>query len=324
LWKQRQFICPKLPTEKREWQTVGAKVGAAACAAVGAAVGAVVSAVGALVGAAVGALAGAAVCSKKLFPPVTESLAGGKAQLDKRNDMLCGKGGDKDVMLLRSTQFLFKEYEPRYWWFEVFECVRRIMLTGGSAMFFEGSSSQVAFGMLISIIAIHVYATTRPYINRRDDLLAMAAQWGIFFTLFGGLLLKTKVPSGDGYEGGLESMLLLVNVAVFVIAVGVLIFLVYQKQQKSNDGALPLAAPGEKGEASARTTSSSVGSTRTNPMMAGIEYPPSNGKPLAKGGSSLSKESRAKLSKKALEIYATTSPATQGNNDSEQNPTAQL
>merc|ERR1712000_615867 len=111
--------------------------------------------------------------------------------------MLRDKSDDTHAML-RSTQFLFKEYEPRFWWFEVFECARRIMLTGGTIIFLEGSATQVAAGVLVSMVSIQVYAHTQPYICDKDYTLAMAAQWGIFFTLFGGLLLKTKVPSGDG------------------------------------------------------------------------------------------------------------------------------
>ena len=78
------------------------------------------------------------------------------------------------------------------------------------------------------------------------------------------------------------------------------------------------------GDPETRTASSSVSSTTVNPMMARHE----SGEKLrasAKGGSGKrnpTSAANAKLSKRALEIYAATNPATQGG-DSEQ-PTAQL
>jgi hypothetical protein len=237
------------------------------------------------------------------YPPPSLSIADEKELLKVRDNMLCDKSDDARA-LLRSTQFLFKEYEPRYWWFEVFECVRRLMLTGGTVFFLEGSATQIAVGILVSLVSIHMYADTHPFIDKMDDRLAMAAQWSIFFTLFSGLLLKTKVPKDDSYNLAFFSgLLIFVNVMVIAIAV-VTFFLEVFGGQDYSDPTNPVA----------RVTS--------NPIMDGTTRQRSE--PLAKGGSSLSKESRAKLSKKALEIYATTSPATQGNNDSEQNPTAQL
>ena len=92
-------------------------------------------------------------------------------------------------------------------------------------------------------LMVEVYAHTQPYIRGQDDTLAMTAQWGIFFTLFGGLLLKTKVPSGDGYEGALGSMLVLVNGAVFAVAVFAFLYLVCQPKQGKTTADEPDSSP---------------------------------------------------------------------------------
>jgi hypothetical protein len=303
LWKQRQLICPKLETEKREWQKV---------------------------------------CGIKLLPPPTLSVANDDALLAAREKMLRDKDDEtqsefpgshaatqndpacvaaverrRREKMLRSTQFLFKEYEPRFWWFEIFECARRLMLTGGTVAFLEGSATQVAVGILISLVSIQVYATTEPFINRKDDILAMTAQWGIFFTLFSGLLLKTKVPSDDGYDGALGGLLIFVNAMVIAVAVGTFIY----QWTDNKDG--PSAAGAADGDAETRTASSSVGSTTANPMLASTATP-SDGKQLAaaKGGG---KKRGTKLDSSSRDVYAATNPATQGTgDDSDQNPTAQL
>ena len=245
------------------------------------------------------------VCGVKLYPPLALSIADDDALLAEREAMLRDKSDDAHA-LLRSTQFLFKEYEPRFWWFEVFECARRLMLTGGTVFFLEGSATQVAAGIIVALISIHVYADTHPFIDKKDDRLAMAAQWSIFFTLFSGLLLKTKVPSDDGYDGALGGLLIFVNATVVVVAISIFVYEVFGGQGDA-DPTNPMP----------RTASSSIGSTTSNPMMAGAASP---SKPLATGGSSHSKAAR--------DVYVPTnpaaSPATQGNDDSEQNPTAQL
>jgi hypothetical protein len=124
---------------------------------------------------------------------------------------------------LKSIQFLFKEYEPYYWWYEIFECVRRLMLTGGSVMFMEGSATQVVCGMLMALLAIHVASMCQPFIEDDDDVLALGAQWGVFFTLFGGLLLKLQLNSADGYDkdgSGFGAFLIIVNVLVMLVGIG--------------------------------------------------------------------------------------------------------
>jgi hypothetical protein len=261
------------------------------------------------------------VCGVKVYPPLPLSVADDDVLLAAREAILRDKSDDTHA-LLRSTQFLFKEYEPRFWWFEVFECARRLMLTGGTVFFLEGSATQVAAGMLVALISIQVYARTQPYIRDQDDVLAMCAQWGIYFTLFIGLLLKAKVPSDDGYDGALGGLLIFVNTMVIVIAIGTFLYLFLH----SDDAGAAVAAKPQAVPASAspayRTASSSVGSTTANPILASTA-PPGDGKQLApaKGGDG----SKAKLSKRALDIYAATNPATQrSGDDSDQKPTAQL
>jgi hypothetical protein len=98
------------------------------------------------------------------------------------------------------------------------------MTTGGTVFFLEGSATQVAVGVLISLVSIHVYAFTQPFVESSADILALTAQWGIFLTLFLGLLLKTGVAGHDGYDDALGGLLVFVNAAIIVLAVGEFIF----------------------------------------------------------------------------------------------------
>ena len=103
-----------------------------------------------------------------LFAPTVKSLSHGDAILKKREQMLkSNKSNEAEPDeaqrdLLRSTQFLFKEYKPQCWWFELFECFRRLGLTGGTVFIKEGSRTQIAFGIFVSVICIYVHASTKP------------------------------------------------------------------------------------------------------------------------------------------------------------------
>jgi hypothetical protein len=88
--------------------------------------------------------------------------------------------------------FLYEAYEPHTWWFEVFECIRRLLLTAGLLVLSPGTAVQISVAMVICLLSMRVYAQYAPFINPRDDILAEIMQWQIFFTMFGALLMKAN------------------------------------------------------------------------------------------------------------------------------------
>jgi hypothetical protein len=94
---------------------------------------------------------------------------------------------------LSGISFLWESYNPDCWWFEIFECVRKLCMTGLMIFIYSGTASQIVVSMLFSIASIAVYVTYKPFPSYDDDVLAICSQLSIFFTLFGGLLLKVEV-----------------------------------------------------------------------------------------------------------------------------------
>jgi hypothetical protein len=72
----------------------------------------------------------------------------------------------------RKYAFLYEAYEPKCWWFEIFECVRRLSLTAGVIMLKPGSVIQIVISMLLCLLSMRIYAGASPYISDRDDILA--------------------------------------------------------------------------------------------------------------------------------------------------------
>jgi hypothetical protein len=74
-------------------------------------------------------------------------------------------------------------YELRTYWFEIFECLRKITLIGLPIFFPPGSPPQLIFGLIICFLSYGAYCVYSPYVAADDDFLAQVAQVIIFFSL---------------------------------------------------------------------------------------------------------------------------------------------
>ena len=86
-------------------------------------------------------------------------------------------------------------YEMRAYWFEVFECARKICLIGLPIFFEPGSAGQLIVGLLVCFISFGMYASYEPYVKDSDDWLAKVAQVSLFFSLVSSIALKMESDS---------------------------------------------------------------------------------------------------------------------------------
>ena len=110
--------------------------------------------------------------------------------------------------------FLYESYEPRFWYWESVEAIRRIVLTGVVSVLSPSSSTQSVAGMILALIYIGLYGQLKPYENGKDDTLAFVGQYQIFWTFFGTLVI------GNGLLGSKQDK----TVAVFIIIGNLLVF----------------------------------------------------------------------------------------------------
>jgi hypothetical protein len=89
-----------------------------------------------------------------------------------------------------------KDYKPEYYFWEVLECLRKLLLTGVAIQIAPGSLLQLIVNIFIIGVYVGLVAFFQPYLHKRDNTLALAIYAVIAVTLFCGLLLKVK----DGYE----------------------------------------------------------------------------------------------------------------------------
>ena len=91
------------------------------------------------------------------------------AQLQRRKTVV--REQDESIQHLA---FLFDEYEPRCYLFIVFDCVRKLLLTGLLTFVYEGSGTQLGFAILVSLISEWTLEWLNPYVENTDDSLASA------------------------------------------------------------------------------------------------------------------------------------------------------
>ena len=79
---------------------------------------------------------------------------------------------EKDEELF-GMEFLFDNYKPKFWYFEIIVTVLRLLLTGVLGLIEPGSSTQLSVGMFMTGVAIVIGCWFRPYENERDNVLSI-------------------------------------------------------------------------------------------------------------------------------------------------------
>jgi hypothetical protein len=154
--------------------------------------------------------------------------------------------------------FLWEAYEPRFWYWEIIETTRRIMLTAVLSVLDPGSSGQSIVAVLIALLYIKVYGYFNPYREDSDDILSETGQFQIFFTFFCALIIQNDLLS-KLWADTLGVVLTTINFAVVMYVIWFEIRLFYadrkrienQKFLQSNDGILSMVDESRGGRKSA-------------------------------------------------------------------------
>ena len=98
---------------------------------------------------------------------------------------------------LKSVRFLYENYQPKYWWFEAFETLRKLSLTGFLVFLAPGTGLQIVIAMTITIFSLVVYVKLEPFQDPYTNKLAQVGQCQLLFTIICALAIKLKM---DGLQ----------------------------------------------------------------------------------------------------------------------------
>ena len=136
-------------------------------------------------------------------PPAAGGLPPGPPLTHKEVQELKIKLRSEDPSI-QHLDFLFREYEPRCYLFIVFECLRRLALTGMLIFIFPGSPSQIVIGLFVAVFSQGVTTAASPYVDASDENVAIVGQFQIVLIFIASFVLLVKdMPEQDGEPGNL-------------------------------------------------------------------------------------------------------------------------
>ena len=145
------------------------------------------------------------VNKKRISDPSGKNLA---TKLQRRNN-------DPNLLAL---MFLISPYTLRAWWYDAYDCFRRISLTA-MLVLITSPGQRLTIAVYLSFLYVLVHCTTHPYENPRTNGLALGAHVYIFTVFFSGQQLLVGVWSDE--DSSLGSAL----VAAILLVTSILIYL---------------------------------------------------------------------------------------------------
>eukprot|EP01052_Picozoa_sp_SAG31_P027783 SAG31_NODE_2629_length_5350_cov_2.286612_5_plen_713_part_01 len=96
----------------------------------------------------------------------------------------------RDVMMGRQYSFFVNAYKPRYYFWEGYDMVRKLLLVGMLTLAGQGSTAQLFVGICISICSFAAQIRCQPYKHAEDNWFKTAIEMQILLTMIVALVLK--------------------------------------------------------------------------------------------------------------------------------------
>jgi hypothetical protein len=137
--------------------------------------------------------------------------------LYRMKDRLMGEDRINDEKL-RGILFLWEPYKKEYWWWEVFETVRRLAMTGLLSTVDPGSFTQITAGSMMATLYTIYLACAFPFDELRDNIIAILSGILLILTFLSAFLVKSQKLVEDDYEAvGLGAILIAALVLIIVL-----------------------------------------------------------------------------------------------------------
>uniref|UniRef100_A0A7S0MRJ9 TRP C-terminal domain-containing protein n=1 Tax=Pyramimonas obovata TaxID=1411642 RepID=A0A7S0MRJ9_9CHLO len=124
-------------------------------------------------------------------------------------------------------------YHTRTWWYEIADLVRKLVLTGLITFIQKGSSTQVAFGVVVCFMVLFVSLDISPMFDTNVNRIANIALLELFATLFLGLLLKVDTVNEEAAASSLFTALVMA-LSCFIIVYPAVAFLVERRHKRKS------------------------------------------------------------------------------------------
>merc|ERR1711865_613125 len=123
---------------------------------------------------------------------------------------------------------MYTQYEPSYWWFEIFLLMNKTMMCGGLVMAAPGTPLQVLIATLIMLSHLLVVLKLAPYESDGEDISSFLSSLTLTLTTIGGivLIMDGKIEGSKQSFNSEALAYILITISVLCIAsqIGITIF----------------------------------------------------------------------------------------------------
>lgn len=120
---------------------------------------------------------------------------------------------------IKKISFLYDTYKPSCWYFEVVECIRRLMIGTIPVLVLRGSVAQIVFVLMITLYFTALSMKLRPFKEDKDNQIALLCMWSIVLMLLSSLLIRVSTYENDTNLEAIGVILILVNLNVIIFSI---------------------------------------------------------------------------------------------------------
>eukprot|EP00949_MAST-11_sp_MAST-11-sp1_P001911 g1911.t1 len=114
---------------------------------------------------------------------------------------------------------LYEQFEPRWYWWESMEMIRKMLLTGAIQVIGAGSSAQIMFGIIISLLHLCSVLKAGPYAADQDDVIQFLSSMALLLTLLIAFALKTDVEQDVYQRTAMDIILMTTHWSVILVGI---------------------------------------------------------------------------------------------------------
>jgi len=174
-------------------------------------------------------------------------IVGNSILLFAARKAITGKDGARSTSFSRSISFLYRDFRRDFFYWEVCEMARRLVLVGLLIVFKPGSIEQLAVGTILALIYCVVQVQAAPYARISDNFLASVASLCLVAVLLCCTYYKfaalTEVPELVALMSASQQRIynigyfqltvsLFVSIAATVLILGVIVFFIFTAEHR--------------------------------------------------------------------------------------------
>ena len=123
----------------------------------------------------------------------------------------------------RAISFLHSSFTPHYFYFDVLEMIKKLVLVGFASLFSPGSLEQIVTAIIVALLFLVLHLQSTPYKEPIDNVLATASHLSLVMFFVWCTLLQTGALGDPEDDSSLSGSGSVISVVMLLSAVGTLI-----------------------------------------------------------------------------------------------------